>query len=178
MNKSILSFLFLLFLLPDIGSSAEVSAQLQDSTVVVHGDTTIITYSRPGYDFGIVEPVSGIHRRNRRESEGNAAQPSRKVHIHAVDTTCAVGTIPFQESILPSGGRTYSIPIQTASQYPFCPQVSLVYNSQAREGIAGHGWDVTGISAISITNKSLYYYANIYLDKPIRVSFERSFINA
>ena len=41
MKKSILSFLFLLFLLPDIGSSAEVSAQLQDSTVVVHGEQTL-----------------------------------------------------------------------------------------------------------------------------------------
>ncbi len=38
------------------------------------------------------------------------------------------------------------------------PQLSLVYNSQGREGTAGFGWSVDGFSCITLTDKTEYYH--------------------
>ncbi len=70
----------------------------------------------------------------------------------------AVGEIPFEEGITPSGARTYTISIPAASSFNFKPSISLVYNSQAAEGWAGYGWDIQGVPTISIINKNKYYH--------------------
>ena len=68
-----------------------------------------------------------------------------------------VNHIPFSEGLSPTGARTYSIPIGCAPQVKFAPSISLNYNSQAGAGLAGFGWTLGGLSAISISNKVLYY---------------------
>ena len=73
------------------------------------------------------------------------------------DTTLAFGQVPFSSTVTPSGARVYSVPIPTAAGYSFVPKVSLVYNSQGGEGNAGYGWDIAGISTITVRNKSIYY---------------------
>ncbi|MBO4584989.1 MAG: hypothetical protein J5675_00095 [Bacteroidales bacterium] len=68
-----------------------------------------------------------------------------------------VGAIPLQYGVSPTGARTYSIPIQTAPDIKYAPSLSLVYNSQGGYGYGGYGWDLAGLSAITLTGKSLYY---------------------
>lgn len=70
----------------------------------------------------------------------------------------AVGSIPLQEGVSPSGARTYSIPITTAPDAKFAPQISLSYNSQAGVGLVGCGWELSGISKISLINHNIYYH--------------------
>ena len=82
-------------------------------------------------------------------------------HDRLANTTYAVGAIPFQESVSPSGARLYNIPIETAAGFKLVPSVSLAYNSQAAEGWAGYGWDIQGIPAIRLINKNLYYHEEI-----------------
>ena len=74
-----------------------------------------------------------------------------------VDTSLALGQIPISSTVTQTGARIYSVPIPTAAGYSFVPEVSLVYNSQGGEGDAGYGWNVAGISAITVRNKSVYY---------------------
>lgn len=70
----------------------------------------------------------------------------------------AVGQIPIQSGTSPTGAKTYTVPIEV---YPgvkgFNPNISLSYNSQQGNGIAGMGWAVSGIPMISRSGKSVYY---------------------
>lgn len=70
-----------------------------------------------------------------------------------------VKEIPFQETITPTGALVYTVPIATASDCNFAPNISLVYNSQGGNGVAGFGWEIGGLSAVSLRNKSQYYDA-------------------
>lgn len=72
----------------------------------------------------------------------------------------AVGGIPLQEGVSPSGARTYSIPITTAPDAKLSPQLSISYNSQAGESLAGYGWDLSGISRITLINRNIYYHGS------------------
>ena len=49
----------------------------------------------------------------------------------------AVGQIPYETGISPTGGRTVSVPIMTAPCRGAVPQISIVYNSQGDEGTVG-----------------------------------------
>ncbi len=68
-----------------------------------------------------------------------------------------VKEIPFQETITPTGALVYTVPIATASDCNFAPNISLVYNSQGGNGVAGFGWEIGGLSAITIRNKDMYH---------------------
>ena len=68
-----------------------------------------------------------------------------------------VGTIPMTSGVSPSGAKTYSIPIMTTDAPGGAPAVSLEYNSQGRDGVAGYGWEIGGISTITAANKTPYY---------------------
>lgn len=70
----------------------------------------------------------------------------------------AVGEIPIQSGVSPTGARTYTVPIEA---YPgigeMTPQISLSYSSVSGNGVVGIGWNIAGLSSIIRTNKSLHY---------------------
>ncbi|SEH28909.1 polymorphic toxin type 23 domain-containing protein [Chryseobacterium culicis] len=66
--------------------------------------------------------------------------------IHAQSTGQTGGEL----SVSPTGGASYSIPIATLPGIKnIAPGISLSYSSQAGNGIAGWGWNITGISSIT-----------------------------
>lgn len=77
------------------------------------------------------------------------------------NTGYAVGQIPYQEDITPYGGRIYDIPIMVSPMSDFPPQISLQYNSQAGNGLAGFGWSIGGLSSITLTDKNQYYHGTV-----------------
>ena len=61
-------------------------------------------------------------------------------------------------SVSSSGSATYSIPITIQKGLSdFIPNISLSYNSQVGNGIAGLGWNVSGLSSISIAPRTPYF---------------------
>jgi hypothetical protein len=76
----------------------------------------------------------------------------------SVNVNLAVGSTPGAGQVSPSGGSTYSIPIALPpGTNGIVPLVALTYNSQAGNGLAGMGWNIAGLSAISRAPQSRYY---------------------
>jgi RHS repeat-associated protein len=59
------------------------------------------------------------------------------------------GVLTGQLSVSPSGAATYAVPIKIPPGIAgMAPNLNLVYSSQGGNGIAGQGWEFTGLSAI------------------------------
>ena len=70
----------------------------------------------------------------------------------------AVGATVGDVSVTPSGAATYNIPISIPpGTRGVVPQLSIGYNSQGGNGLLGMGWNLSGLSAISRSGKSLAY---------------------
>ena len=151
-----------------------------DKVTVTEDGDSIVLYERDFYDFGTPNPGSPdmpvipadsplateqeldalrLEAFNRDLKRLRTAVPRMmKMSVpEDIDETCSVGKIPIQEGTTPSGARTYSIPIPVAPSIDLAPQIALYYNSQSGQGISGFGWEISGLSAISIANKTQYY---------------------
>jgi len=77
---------------------------------------------------------------------------------YTIDTSKGVGEIPVSSSVTPTGAVTYNVSIEVSpGKQGVQPQLSLVYNSLAGNGIVGVGWNIGGLSSISRVAKSIYY---------------------
>lgn len=145
------------------GSSAE-----NDTTVFDDG-SSLVEYNVGLFDFGPRRHTSSIslpaftdedretHQMALRSSM-EASQSSVLSLIANPDRTLyAFGAIPMEEGVSPSGARTCAVPIETVPDMKLAPSVALPYSSQSQEGWAGYGWDIGGISKVTLTNRNIYY---------------------
>jgi len=85
------------------------------------------------------------------EIKKNAANSNRAF-------SSGIGETPGALSVSLTGGSEYSIPIAVPKGIDgVIPKVSLTYNSHSGNGLAGYGWDVSGISSISRIASSKYH---------------------
>jgi hypothetical protein len=73
-------------------------------------------------------------------------------------TSTEVGITEGKLSVSLSGAATYNIPIAVPPGLNgVVPQISLSYSSQGGNGIAGYGWNISGISAITRIPSTKYH---------------------
>ena len=70
----------------------------------------------------------------------------------------AVGRIPLQDGVSATGEATCTLAIPVAAGFDLVPEVTLIYNSQSGNGVAGYGWHIGGLPVISVMNKNPYYH--------------------
>ena len=126
-------------------------------------------------DFGQIEDSVGnasysdvkvvfsesFEEETRDETEEGEMQIFNNTYVPSsisINTSLSVGEIPMTSSVTQTGAVVYTVPIEV---YPgmngMQPNLALVYNSQAGNGIMGMGWNIGGISSIKRGNKSIYY---------------------
>ncbi len=76
----------------------------------------------------------------------------------AIDKSKLVGSISGKFDVSPTGASTYTVPITClAGINGMQPNVSLSYNSQAGNGIAGWGWNLNAFSMIARVPHNHYF---------------------
>jgi RHS repeat-associated protein len=79
-----------------------------------------------------------------------------------IDLSKPIGEIAGNVSTTPTGGVNYAIPIFVSpGTNGMQPSISLVYNSQSFDGIAGLGWNLSGLSMISRAGKNFYHNGKV-----------------
>lgn len=69
-----------------------------------------------------------------------------------------VGTLPGELDVNDYGGAMYSIPVMMPQGIEGMePDIAITYNSQAGNGMMGWGWNLTGLSSITRTGKTIYH---------------------
>ncbi len=83
---------------------------------------------------------------------------------NAKSSGSGIGETPGNLSVSLTGGLNYDIPIAVPPGIDgIVPEIALSYNSQGGNGIAGYGWNIDGISAITRIPSSKYH--DNYIDK-------------
>jgi hypothetical protein len=128
-------------------------------------------------------PVPGVTVINRVPSTTPAATttPSNKAAAALVAGTptggsTEVGITEGQLEVSLTGAATYNIPIAVPPGVNgLVPQISLAYNSQSGNGMAGYGWNIAGISAITRIPRTKFHdgvVGNVNLDANDRYALD------
>lgn len=169
------SVLALLGAVEAAGAEQSVKTRIDSTVVELDNGDVVVKYSVKPFDFGTLHHPDPAQRRSLvfSEEEKNqhfdtfrASQEAivsvrkspRRASVQADFSDYAVGEIPMEAGVSPTGARTYQIPIVTAAGFKLTPSIALGYNSQAGEGWVGYGWDIQGLSTISLINKNVYYH--------------------
>ncbi|MDL2222957.1 FG-GAP-like repeat-containing protein [Bacteroidales bacterium OttesenSCG-928-M11] len=89
--------------------------------------------------------------------EGNTYADEEGNIVSSPNEGAVVGAINASFDVSPSGAATYTVPIECPQGINgMQPNISLVYNSQGGNGIAGWGVDISGLSAVTRTQKTVY----------------------
>lgn len=83
-------------------------------------------------------------------------------NARTIDLSKPVGTVDGTAGVSASGGATYTIPFQVPQGINgLQPSINLIYSSQGGNGIAGMGWSLTGVSAITRGGDDIYHDGNV-----------------
>jgi uncharacterized protein (TIGR02594 family) len=79
-----------------------------------------------------------------------------------LNTSLQVGSLPGEFNVNNIGAATYQVPVFVSpGTAGMQPQISIVYNSQAKDGLLGKGWDLAGLSTIQRVPQNFYHEQKI-----------------
>jgi RHS repeat-associated protein len=156
--KSNIIFCFSLFILPLLsgGQPNTVILNSQETGTQNHDARQSIEFQN-GYNY---VPGSGIMTASI--VDGVTGQVSYNTTIEdptsrSILTSYLVGTTEGSFNVSPLGSATYTIPIELPEGVNgLKPDLSLAYSSMAGPGIAGYGWQIAGISAITRAPQTIF----------------------
>ncbi|MCL2649391.1 MAG: FG-GAP-like repeat-containing protein [Candidatus Azobacteroides sp.] len=91
-------------------------------------------------------------------TENTYADENGNIVNSATQGAAVVGNLSGTFDVSPTGAATYSVPIEVPPGIQgMQPNISLVYNSQSGNGIAGMCWNIGGLSMISRVPKDYYF---------------------
>ena len=134
-------------------------------------DVTICLFRLPSLLLAFLISLSSFAQEGLSPAQdGTAAVPFRaaasggnEFGYSAVPDTTSSSSSPYgvlngSFAVSPSGAATYSIPIESPEGVGgMDPEISIVYNSQAGNGICGYGTNISGISVITCGMKTIYH---------------------
>ncbi|WP_299112096.1 RHS repeat-associated core domain-containing protein [uncultured Winogradskyella sp.] len=90
---------------------------------------------------------------------GKASQkPKTEAAIESRNSNSGIGETPGNLSVSLTGGANYEIPFEVPPGINgIVPEISLGYNSQAGNGLAGYGWNLRGVSSITRIPSSKFH---------------------
>lgn len=84
--------------------------------------------------------------------------PPDKIPVLNPAYILSVGEIPINIETTPTGALSATVPIESLKGITGLePNLTLSYNSQNGNGIAGYGWDLSGVSSITHRNLNHFY---------------------
>lgn len=76
----------------------------------------------------------------------------------SINTGLQVGVVDGQQGTTQTGAATYTIPIKvTPGINGMEPKLAITYSSQNGNGLLGVGWNLSGLSSITLDNRNIYY---------------------
>lgn len=94
--------------------------------------------------------MSGTYTLTVTNGSGCSSTGSMDVVVNAFDKSLPVGSVSGGVNVSASGAATYQIPIFTSpGTGGMAPSLSVVYNSQAGNGLLGKSWNLQGLSSIN-----------------------------
>jgi len=166
--RTIISILILHFCLDQSFAQSTINLPGSGFPEPIQSGNVVASEAIFGTEVTTLSPSSGSTVRlyiDKTISNNNTYQPNLNLGNGAsgtpIDMNLPVGSIIGSANVTPSGQATYSIPFYIPpGSNGMVPSLGLTYNSMANEGIAGRGWNLNGISAIS-RSKSDFYHDNM-----------------
>ncbi len=89
---------------------------------------------------------------------GELSSPANLQEATATGATSGTLNLQGQLNVSPSGALIYTIPLELPQGINgVAPELALEYNSQGGNGMAGYGWNVTGLSSITRVPTTQYH---------------------
>ena len=104
-----------------------------------------------GFTETVIWPETAYFSRYNESESGDEKQ------LASSSANTAVGEIAVN-SKMSNGAMTVNIPIETVPGLAdMTPDIALVYNNMADNGVAGFGWNIGGLYPVTYHNRSIYY---------------------
>lgn len=140
---------------------ADLVLSTAESGTKLHQATNSITFAA-GYSY---TPSGGTMTAEIVEPSGGGETYENVVYQTIIDpvtrslnTSYLVGTTEGAFNVSATGGATYTIPLDLPPGVAgLQPNLSITYNSLGGPGVAGYGWNISGISAITRSPQSYYH---------------------
>lgn len=158
MKKTLLLIVISLVFTPYLSPAQPVADSMIVLSEEIAGGHSTVTHSR--------ETISPVNTNSGEATQDRkVASTSQMAGFSGTNTTSASSTVAVDAGrmagnleVSQTGSATYTLPIAVPPGLSgVAPQIALTYSSQGGNGIAGWGWNVSGLSSITRIPPSLHH---------------------